>query len=598
MPRIVPRIVVASLSACLLAALLAPERASAQSLEIEAGFDTEVIGIEEAVGFWIEVRSGYRQPPDFEPTFELDNLEPIGEPDRAESYSFLGGSPHRTLRFTWLLRPLSTGLAAVRGIRVRIRGETFELPTERLRVQDEAPPRSRYRYPPSSPSRGVEPPTRRRPELPTPIPGPPTSTSVFLRAEIEPPDPWVGQQILYTLYLYTQADIDSIYPRRVPSFHGFWAHEVELARPSSTEMVDVDGERYGRVPLLKRVLFPRRPGHHDLEPAEYDLVARMRRPGRSGSRRERPEQITRRGNPATLDVRPLPSGPPEFTGAVGRFELSARLQPSQVSAGEAATLTVTLQGNGHVQSLPAPSPPELPGVTTYPAEETGTGDIERDGLRGERSWRFVLVPRQKGRWPLQEMTLTYFDPEAGGYRVARASLPMLVARPSSPTAALPSPGGELHPIRSAAIPAEETPDVRRLLPWLATLPLLLALVLRQVQRRKSGGPAARALLQRLDEIETAGDGGSLAANRHAASRIEESWRSYLDERWRIPPETPSTRWAEALGKRPDPAPSTARAFRELAEEIHYLRFAPQLSTTDTLRRELLERSRRMARRLP
>lgn len=582
----------------LVAMLLLPGGASGQRLEIEAGFDTDVIGVEEAVGFWIEVRSGYRQPPNFEPTFELDNLEPIGEPERAESYSYLGGAPQRTLRFTWLLRPLSTGLAAVRGIRVRIGGETFQLPTERLRVQEEAPPRSRYRYPPSSSSPGVEPPNRRRPVLPAPRDRPLTSGSVFLRAEVDPPEPWVGQQVLYTLYLYTQADIDSIYPRRVPGFQGFWAHEVELPRPSSPEMIEIDGERYGRVPLLKRVLFPRRSGHFDLEPAEYDLVARMRRLGRSGARRARPEQITRRGNPLALDVRSLPSAPPEFSGAVGRFDLSARLQPSQVPAGEAATLTVTLRGDGHVQSLPAPSPPELPGVTAYPAEETGSGDLERDSLQGERSWRFVLVPQQTGRWPLQEMTLTYFDPKAGGYRVARASLPTLVARPASPTADLAGPGGELHPIRSAAIPAEEAPDARRLLPWLAALPLLLTLVLRQVQRRTSRDPAARALLQRLGEVEAAGVEEGPAAHRQAASRIEESWRSYLDERWQIPPETPATRWAEALGERPDPAPSVAQAFRELAEEIHYLRFAPQLSTTDTLRRELLERSRRLAHRLP
>lgn len=582
-----------------LAPVLVSGAATAAPLELDAGFDTEVAGIDEAVGFWIEVRAGFRSPPEFEPTFELDNLQAIGSPKRSESFRFINGSTSRTLRITWLLRPLSIGQAAVRGIRVRIDGEVFQLPTERLRVQEEPPPRRRYRHPPSSSRGDPEPPGRRRPTLPPPRPL--TSGSVFLRAEIEPLDPWVGQQVLYTLHLYTQADINSIYPRRVPSFHGFWAHEVTLPRQPSPEMVEVGGERFGRVPLLKRVLFPRRPGVFELEPAEYDLIAQGRRVGRTGSDRLQPQQISRRANTLRLDVRELPPAPPGFSGAVGRFDLSARLYPRKVEVGEAATLEVSLRGDGHVQSLPAPEPPELPGVTVYPPEATGGGEVERDQLTGERSWRFVLVPERTGSWRTEDFELTYFDPRAGGYRVTRASPGTLEARPAAArtTAELPGPGGDLHPIRSAAVPTVDGQgvDAGRWLPWLAGLPLILTLVLRVVRLRKRGGPESRALLVRLAEIESTDTGEGLAANRHAATQIEDAWRLYLGERWQVPAETPARRWPEILTEHPGAGPPVAEPIRELADEIHYLRYAPQLSATPELRRELLDHSRRLARRL-
>lgn len=568
---------------------------AAAAVEIEAGFDTEVAGVDEAVGFWIEARAGFQQPPEFVPSFELDNLEQIGEPSRSESFRFINGSTSRTLRLTWLLRPLSTGQAAVRGIRVRIRNQVFELPTQRLRVQREPPAgRRRYRFPP--PSRRSSPSS---PDRQAPIEVPVTSGSVFLRATAEPEEPWVGQQVLYTLYLYTQADINSIYPRRVPPFHGFWAHEVPLPRQPTPEMVEVSGERYGRVPLLKRVLFPRRPGLFEVASAEYDLIAQVRRIGRPGSHQSRPQQITRRANPLRLRVLELPAAPPSFSGAVGRFDLSARLEPREVTVGEAATLTVRLRGDGHVQALPSPEPPELSGVTVYPPAETGDDGLERDTLTGERSWRFVLVPEQTGRWALEDFELTYFDPQAGGYRVIRTPPLSLVARPRAERARIepPGPGGELHPIRSAAIPEDGGFDGRALLPLLTVLPVLLVLAVRWRRRSVARDPASQALLQRLAAIEESETGEGLAANRHAAAEIEKAWCTYLSQRWEVPPDTPPAGWGDALTDRETVGAKVAEPLRELAAEIHYLRYAPQLSTTDTLRRELLERSRRLVRRL-
>ncbi|HYL06332.1 MAG TPA: BatD family protein, partial [Thermoanaerobaculia bacterium] len=84
--------------------------------------------------------------------------------------------------------------------------------------------------------------------------------------------------------------------------------------------------------------------------------------------------------------------------------------------------------------------------------------------------------------------------------------------------------------------------------------------------------------------------------RHAAALVEEGWRGYLAGRWGLPSTTPPARWGAVLaaqGVTSDVADEVTR----LVEELHYLRYAPQLSTTGAIRDQLLSRSRQLLRRL-
>jgi hypothetical protein len=585
----------------LLPLFAAARPAAAAEVEVEAGFTAPVVGVDETVGFWIEVRSGFLRAPRFEPELELDNLEILGQPSRSESFRFVNGTSARSLRLTWVVRPLAPGPAAVRSIRVVLGGQTLDLPSERLEVVEEPTVhRTRPVGPrPRDPFRRFRAPMEeRRPAR--------RSLEVFLDAAVTPEHPFAGQQAVYTLYLYTQADISAIQPRQVPAFEGFWAHEVPLPEEQVPEMVEVHGQRFRRVALLQRVLFARRPGRIEIEPAEFDLVARTRDSGRLGAPLALPQQLARRSNPLTVEVRELPPPPEAFRGAVGSFVLASRLEPARLAVGEAATLTVTLSGDGHVQSLPAPQAPEVPGVTVYPPEETSHEHIGIDRVTGERTWKWVLVPRQAGTWRLPTFQVPFYDPAVEAYRVAASAPLTLRALPAAQRAEEEDRPLELNPIRSAAVPVGGSGVWERLLPWLFLVPFAAALALTLARRFDLGRgghsrAAAQRLLARLEALEgpkTSGETSDQVGNRLLAARVETAWSGYLHERWDLPPDVPATRWSDAVAEHPAAGPAAAEALGRLAEEIHYLRYAPQLSTATTLRRELLEHSRSLARRLP
>ena len=73
-------------------------------------------------------------------------------------------------------------------------------------------------------------------------------------------------------------------------------------------------------------------------------------------------------------------------------------------------------------------------------------------------------------------------------------------------------------------------------------------------------------------------------------------REYAGARWGIPPGLPVAHWPERLTGAGVPSP-VARGLVGLFEELHNLRYAPELSRVEALRDEALELSRRLLRDL-
>lgn len=583
----------------ILLAFAARAAAAGDEIRVEARLTPSVIGVDEVATLSFEARTNGLANPHFRPDFELENLAVVAGPFRAEDASFINGAISRSYRVTFRVRPRTTGRAGVRSIVLSLEDQTFEMTDREITVQEEPT--------------GQEP--ARRPRFTDPFerffrgpfmtPREPRGPAVFLRSEITPERPWVGQQVLYTIHLYTRDDISAILPRELPGFRGFWVRDIPLPASSTPDMVDMGGARYARVALLQKALFPLRPGRHQIEPATVDLVARVLEQRFFGPPLSRPEQVRLSTAPQVIDVQPLPAAPPGFTGTVGQLGLQAKLEPAQLRLGEAATLTVTLSGRGNLQSMAEPriAPPD--GLTLYPPQQQSEDRTRGTTVAGERTWTYMVVPDRTGRYTLRVPEISYFDPQNGTFRSAAApaleirALPRLSAagapHPVRSTTALATQGGLL----AGGLLASSLDRWGPWAPWLFTLPWGIAFAIFLARRRRAPAgleapvlPAADGdvVERRLREAETE------TRPRQAAARIEEAWRELLAVRWEIPSGTPPRRWGEALAAR-GAEPVAAAELLRLAEDLHYLRYAPQLSETGGLVTEAVERSRRLLRRL-
>ncbi len=583
--------------------LTAPATSQDIRVDLELGPGSS-IGVDQMATLTIRIHGADRriQP---EADFELENLRIASGPSTAKSLRFQDGASSHSLTMTWHLRPLGLGSARVHSARVRIGVLELSLPDDQLKIVETRPPQERQanlgrdpfepqdalsgdpldNAPSGSPLGGDPFGQRRRRARPAAPP------KIYLSAEVEPQNPYVGQQLLCTLYLYTQVDVRSVNPEELPDFKGFWSRVVPQPDQLRPKMIHRDGERVGKVILLQRALFPRRAGRFVIEPVQARLAALMPDSGPFGSLLPRTRDILRSSDPVTIDVRELPPAPTGFQGAVGQIEVTAELSPTELDVGSAATLTLSLTGQGHFQGLPAPQLAELDGIRIFPPQQQSRESVERKSVSGERTWSFVLVPERPGTWQLPAIEVPYFDPARERYLTASAETPALEVRGSVRLPQNDGPALQLHPIRASALPVSAVDGRSRLQLWLFALPWLLTAAILVARRRGDGHQPQRQQL--LESLQAA------ARNRQprqAAAEIEEAWRNFLHHRWNLPPGAPSTQWSTLLAAR-GARPTAASELVKLADDLHYLRYAPKLSSTEELQRELVDRSRKLIRGL-
>jgi len=573
--------------------------------KIQVSLEPQSIGADEATVLSIELHSGGFGGLRANPQFQLDNLRIVGGPYQSESFQFINGETSRSLTLRWQLAPLHEGAARVYAIRLQVGDQTFQVPDQQLTVSaaGTGSGAGATAPPPSGLGAQQDPFDEMFDEM---FPGrqrraPAVQPKLFLRAELAPQTASVGQQVLYTLYLYTQADVSAVSPQTIPTFAGFWSRDVALPQHPQAEMMTVDGERYGRVALLRKALFPLRSGRLTIDAAKVSLAVRVPQSGPFGLVPEVAE-VQRAANPLTLDVAPLPPAPAGFTGLVGPLQVESRIDPGEIRAGEAATLKLTFAGRGNLQSLGDPPPPQLDGVRVFPPQRGSSEDVQADGVESRRTWSYVLVPERPGSWALPPIEVPYFDPATHAYAVAQGPAVDLTALPAASAAApippTPAPAAIASqppassspaPGSSASAAAASRATLTAVAAGAGTL-ALLGLGVGFALRRRPGTAPRRRLRERLARA------GHEERPRQAASEIEEAWREYLQARWSIPTGAPSGQWPELL-VRQGADPEAARELAALADDLHYLRYAPQLSSAEALREEVRRRSRELLRDL-
>jgi len=239
---------------------------------------------------------------------------------------------------------------------------------------------------------------------------------VILRVRAEPDTIYQGQQI--TLYAQVWiSDQARLRLRRAPEYHppnvdGLWTHDLPHLSRTGRRLID---DRAYRVQEFHRAYFPLEPGHYELPPAK--LFYEVRRTLRYESDEQEIET-----EPIPIVVLPFPEEgrPTDFAGAVGEFDITASIEPSRVPAGEATALTVEITGRGQIETLPAPTIPELPYLEFHPpTSETWLDESGRE-LRGTKRFTWIVVPREGGEIQLPPIEYPYFDPQTAEYQVAQS----------------------------------------------------------------------------------------------------------------------------------------------------------------------------------
>jgi hypothetical protein len=243
---------------------------------------------------------------------------------------------------------------------------------------------------------------------------------LFITSRVSTTNPFVGQEVLYIWRFYRRVRIGDA--RLEPQeFQGFLVEDLGEVREYQTV---VNGVEY-LVSEIRKALFPQEVGSLVIPASRLTCEVLVR-----DSRRRRSLMDDFFGSASTetkvlrsaeidIEVRPLPSPPPGFSGLVGSFAVDASMSKQDLKVGESATLRLTVSGSGNVQLISEPELADLPAFKIYGDQPERSVNRSGRSLSGSRSFSKALVPLQAGKWVVPPVEILYFDPETGVFQASR-----------------------------------------------------------------------------------------------------------------------------------------------------------------------------------
>lgn len=236
----------------------------------------------------------------------------------------------------------------------------------------------------------------------------------FVEAQVDNVKPYVGQPIIYTFrFFYTFTPFQETYIW--PDFEGFG----QAFQPEHFSVEVINSTQY-TVYRQDILLYPLRAGEFTIGEAIITLP-------------ETPFQLGANlaTEPIDVTVQPLPTTlSAYFTGAVGQYQITGALSEEVIQLGEKINLELNISGTGNIQQFTPPklTIPENWQIVSRVPNFQPSATIPTFGTR---QFIWEIYPSEAGRFLLDPVLFTYFDPISTNYQTIQTEPFILEVRPST-----------------------------------------------------------------------------------------------------------------------------------------------------------------------
>ncbi|MBM6993309.1 MAG: protein BatD [Prevotella sp.] len=233
------------------------------------------------------------------------------------------------------------------------------------------------------------------------------------------------EPVLLTYKVYTLVDLTQL-EGKMPDLTGFHSQEVKLPQQKSFKVERVNGVLYRTVTWSQYVMYPQMTGKLEVPSITFKgIVVQQNRSvdpfeaffnGGSGYV-EVKRNIEAPG--LTIQVDPLPQKPANFSGGVGRFNISSQLSKTEVKAGDPVTLRVVVGGIGNLKLIKLPEIAFPKNFDKYDPKITDKTKLTANGVEGNMVYDILFVPRSEGKYTVPSVDFTYFDISSRSYKTIK-----------------------------------------------------------------------------------------------------------------------------------------------------------------------------------
>jgi len=258
---------------------------------------------------------------------------------------------------------------------------------------------------------------------------------LFLKANVSKNNPVEGEQVIVSYKIYTRVPVSDVAITKLPSSIGFWAQDLLDANNKPRQTTErINGQTYVTGEIKKEALFPQKAGKLVIQPLQMDVIAQLAVKQPTKKKRSNDpfgndpffdsffndvfsgpqvEQVKKSlsSNALTIDVLPLPSSgkPVDFTGAVGQFNMTTKVNKTAVKADEPITLNVTISGKGNIKLIENPKITFPADFEAYDPKVSDNVSASDGGISGTKSYEYILIPRNPGKFTIKPFSFTFYD---------------------------------------------------------------------------------------------------------------------------------------------------------------------------------------------
>lgn len=239
-----------------------------------------------------------------------------------------------------------------------------------------------------------------------------------------------GQPIVLEGKVYSQIDILQVENFSTFKFEGSAeVHSLQNSNQVSRKYEVVAGKDVMTFRIGKSLIFPDKTGNYEISPFEIVLLY-------DDPRKLFPERAKIRSNSTKVRIKPLPNGTPgSFIGAVGRFDVSASFNNTEVEQGKVVELNIHVFGHGNLHNIEAPKLKLPKGMVLYGDPEVEDSiSFSSLGAEGLKTFKYYIQANIDGKVQLKPIEIAYFDLESNSYKTKEAKMKELTVTPSEDAA--------------------------------------------------------------------------------------------------------------------------------------------------------------------
>ena len=379
-----------SLFICLLSISLV-----AQEATLKAKVSKNKLGVNQRlrIEFSIDKQGGDNfSPPNF------TNFKVVGGPSQSVSQSWINGKVTFSQSYTYIIQPKRKGAFSIASASIKIGGKFIKSEPVKIIVLD-----------------AVEIP--QNPNDPNYI----AQQNIHLVAEISKSSPYVGEGIYVEYRLYVSENV-SVYDTSVteaPKYNGFWNQDIKI-NGFPVKMGKYNGEDYRYIVLQKALLIPTKTGKLSIDPMKMDIVIGVPS-GRADFFGNAITKNVRREFASTKQIirpkgLPLEGKPANFSGAVGDFNFNVSLSKGVLKANETSKLELKISGKGNLNLFELPDVDTPAELEMYQPERKERVRINANGISGNVTDTYTVVPLFKGKYKIPSVSFSYFNPQEKKYK--------------------------------------------------------------------------------------------------------------------------------------------------------------------------------------